>query len=126
MPIYMLFPSYAYYLMELIEGHAYHTYDEYLQTNEAQLKAQKAPQVGINFYRDGDLYMFDEVQTAPGHEFRRPKVDNLYDVFVNIRDDECEHVKTMVALQKPQARLTFKSPHTVFEVTKVLSSEAEV
>lgn len=24
-PIYMLFPSYAYYLMELIEGHAYHT-----------------------------------------------------------------------------------------------------
>ncbi|WP_292869554.1 hypothetical protein [Nostoc sp. LPT] len=45
---------------------------------------------------------------------------------MNIRDDECEHVKTMVALQKPEARLTFKSPHTVFEVTKVLSSEAEV
>ncbi|MEH2285992.1 alternative oxidase [Nostoc sp.] len=125
-PIYMLFPAYAYYLMELIEGHAYHTYDEYLQTNEAQLKAQKAPQVAINFYRDGDLYMFDEVQTAPGHEFRRPKVDNLYDVFVNIRDDESEHVKTMVALQKPEARLTFKSPHTVFEAAKVLSSEAEV
>lgn len=99
--------------MELIEGHAYYTYDEYLKTYEAQLKAQRAPQVAINFYRDGDLYMFDEVQTAPDHEFRRPKVNNLYDVFVNIRDDECEHVKTMVALQKPEARLTFTSPHTV-------------
>ncbi|MEG4108528.1 alternative oxidase [Microcoleus sp. S13_C5] len=115
--IYMLFPSYAYYLMELIEGHAYHTYDEYLKTYEAELKAQPAPQVAINFYRDGDLYMFDEVQTALSHEFRRPKVDNLYDVFANIRDDEDEHVKTMVALQKPEARLTFKSPHTVVELT---------
>ena len=34
-PIYMFLPSYAYYLMELIEGHAYHTYDEYLQTDES-------------------------------------------------------------------------------------------
>ncbi|MEG4943907.1 hypothetical protein [Microcoleus sp. F4-D5] len=59
--------------------------------------------------------MFDEVQTALSHEFRRPKVDNLYDVFANIRDREDEHVKTMAALQKPEARLTFKSPHTVVE-----------
>ncbi len=118
-PIYMLFPSYAYYLMELIEGHAYHTYDEYLKTYEAELKAQPAPQVAINFYRDGDLYMFDEVQTTLSHEFRRPKVDSLYDVFVNIRDDEDEHVKTMIALQKPEARLTFKSPHTVVELMAV-------
>jgi ubiquinol oxidase len=124
--IYMVFPSYAYYLMELIEGHAYHTYDEYLKTYEAQLKAQRAPQVAINFYRDGDLYMFDEVQTAPGHEFRRPKVDNLYDVFVNIRDDESEHVKTMVALQKPEARLTFKSPHTVFEAIAAITEGASL
>ncbi|MHC5745835.1 MAG: hypothetical protein ACYTXT_28850 [Nostoc sp.] len=68
--------------------------------------------------------MFDEVQTAPDHEFRRPKVNNLYDVFVNIRDDECEHVKTMVVLQKPEARLTFKSPHTVFEA--IAESEASL
>jgi ubiquinol oxidase len=122
-PLYMLSPRYAYYLMELIEGHAYHTYDEYLKTNEAELKAQPAPQVAINFYRDGDLYMFDEVQTTLSHEFRRPKVDNLYDVFVNIRDDEDEHVKTMVALQKPEARLTFQSPHTIFEVVAAVADE---
>lgn len=116
--LYMLSPKYAYYLMELIENHAYHTYDDYLKTHEAELKIQAAPQVAINYYRDGDLYMFEEVQTTPtlSHEFRRPKVDNLYDVFVNIRDDECEHVKTMEALQLPEARQSFKSPHTVFEL----------
>jgi ubiquinol oxidase len=63
-PIYMLLPKYAYYLMELIENHAYHTYDEYLKSHEAELKAQPAPQIAINYYRDGDLYMFDEFQTV--------------------------------------------------------------
>lgn len=115
-PIYMLLPKYAYYLMELIENHAYHTYDDYLKTYGEELKAQPAPQVAVNYYRDGDLYMFDEFQTTPGREFRRPSVNNLYDVFTNIRDDECEHVKTMEALQQPEARQTFKSPHTVVDL----------
>jgi ubiquinol oxidase len=53
------------------------------------------------------------MQTATRSEFRRPKVDNLYDVFINVRDDEAEHVKTMIACQQPEARITFKSPHTV-------------
>lgn len=118
--LYMLSPGFAYYLMELIENHAYHTYDNYLRTHEAELKTQSAPQVAIDYYRDGDLYMFEEFQTTPDHEFRRPKVDNLYDVFVNIRDDECEHVKTMTALQIPEARLILRSPHTVFVAAKVL------
>jgi ubiquinol oxidase len=112
----MVLPKYAYYLMELIENHAYQTYDNHLKTHEAELKTQPAPQVAVNYYRDGDLYMFEETQFTSDHHFRRPKVDNLYDVFVNIRDDECEHVKTMEALQKPEARQTFKSPHTVFEL----------
>ncbi|MGL5941417.1 MAG: alternative oxidase [Waterburya sp.] len=38
-PLYMLFPKYAYYLMELIENHAYHTYDDYLTANEVELMA---------------------------------------------------------------------------------------
>ncbi|MBN3907962.1 MAG: plastoquinol terminal oxidase [Nostoc sp. NMS1] len=125
-PLYMLLPKYAYYLMELIENHAYHTYDNYLKTHEAELKAQKAPQVAINYYRDGDLYMFEETQFTSDRKFRRPSVDNLYDVFINIRDDECEHVQTMEALQKPEARQTFKSPHTVVIVAKALPIEGEV
>ncbi len=123
--LYMLSPRYAYYLMELIENHAYHTYDDYLKLNEAELKTQPAPQVAIDYYRDGDLYMFEETQFTSDHQFRRPKVDNLYDVFVNIRDDESEHVKTMTALQLPEARLTLTSPHTVFVATKALSIEGE-
>lgn len=69
------------------------------------------------YYRDGDLYMFEEMQTADRTEFRRSDVNNLYDVFVNIRDDEGEHVKTMVACQQPEAQITFKSPHTVAQST---------
>ena len=112
-PLYIFFPQHAYYLMELIEKHAYHTYDDYLTRHEAELKKQPAPQVAIDYYRDGDLYMFEETQFTTNQNFRRPKVDNLYDVFVNIRDDEGEHVKTMESLQKPQARLIYQSPHTV-------------
>jgi ubiquinol oxidase len=112
-PLYMLLPKSAYYTMELIEQHAFETYDKHLKANEAELKTLPAPQVAIDYYRDGDLYMFDEMQTTARAEFRRPKVDNLYDVFVNIRDDEAEHVKTMTACQQPQARINFKSPHAI-------------
>jgi ubiquinol oxidase len=119
---YMLTPQNAYYLMELIENHAYHTYDDYLNSHAEELKTQPAPQVAINYYRDGDLYMFEETQFTLDHGFRRPKVDNLYDVFVNIRDDEAEHVKTMTSLQRPEARQTFKSPHAVLEL---VSTSAE-
>jgi ubiquinol oxidase len=111
--LYLLFPRYAYYMMELIENHAYHTYNTYLTTHEAALKAEPAPEVAINYYRDGDLYMFEEMQTTARSEFRRPNVESLYDVFINIRDDEYEHVKTMIACQQPEAQLTFKSPHAI-------------
>jgi ubiquinol oxidase len=115
-PLYMLLPHYAYYLMELIENHAYHTYDTYLAAHAEELKAQPAPPVAINYYRDGDLYMFEEFQLTSPTQFRRPQVENLYDVFINIRDDEAEHVKTMIFCQQPDAQLTFKSPHTVTEL----------
>lgn len=121
----MLSPRYAYYLMELIENHAYHTYDDYLNAHAASLKTQPAPQVAIDYYRDGDLYMFEEVQTATGGKFRHPQVDNLYDVFTNIREDECAHVKTMEALQEPDARQSFYSPHTVFMAAKALPIDGD-
>jgi ubiquinol oxidase len=111
-PLYMVLPKYAYYMMELIEQHAHHTYETFLFAQGEELKLKPAPQIAVNYYRDGDLYMFDEFQTGTIPESRRPKVDNLYDVFVNIRDDEWEHVKTMVACQKADAKNTFQSPHT--------------
>eukprot|EP00568_Trieres_chinensis_P014421 CAMPEP_0183322196 /NCGR_PEP_ID=MMETSP0160_2-20130417/70995_1 /TAXON_ID=2839 ORGANISM="Odontella Sinensis, Strain Grunow 1884" /NCGR_SAMPLE_ID=MMETSP0160_2 /ASSEMBLY_ACC=CAM_ASM_000250 /LENGTH=111 /DNA_ID=CAMNT_0025489299 /DNA_START=100 /DNA_END=435 /DNA_ORIENTATION=- len=88
----------AYNLNEAIEEHAFSTYDMFLKDHEDELKKQPAPSIAKEYYRDGDLYMFDEIQTGTC-EPRRPKIDNLYDVFVAIRDDEAEHVKTMAHLQ---------------------------
>lgn len=109
--LYVVSPRAAYNFMEQVEEHAYASYDQFLTENEASLKTQSAPDVAINYYRDGDLYMFDEFQTSQLPEHRRPEINNLYDVFVAIRDDEMEHVKTMVACQQPQAQLGSMSPH---------------
>ena len=110
--LYVLSPRSAYYFMELVEQHAYESYDHFLNSQAEYLKTQPVPQIAMNYYRDGDLYMFDEFQTSQRPESRRPEVNTLYDVFVAIRDDEMEHVKTMVACQQPTAQKTFKSPHT--------------
>lgn len=109
--VYVLTPRSAYQFMQMIEEHAHHTYDTFLKQHGDDLKNLPAPQVAVNYYLEGDLYMFDEFQTTRTPEERRPKIENLYDVFVAIRDDEMEHVKTMVACQSPDAQLTFKSPH---------------
>jgi ubiquinol oxidase len=54
--------------------------------------------VALNYYKAGDLYLFDQLQTGwPARAPRRPPCASLYDVFINIRDDEEEHVKTMSA-----------------------------
>jgi ubiquinol oxidase len=111
--LYLISPGSAYHFMELVEGHAYHSYDTFLKENEQSLKAQAAPAIAITYYRDGDLYMFDEFQTAHRPAERRPQIESLYDVFVAIRDDEAEHVKTMVACQRPHSQDARLSPHTV-------------
>lgn len=121
--VYLVNPRAAYHFMEMVEEHAYNTYDKFLTENEADLKTQPAPEVAVRYYRDGDLYMFDEFQTARKPEERRPKVDNLYDVFVAIRDDEEEHVKTMVACQEPNVQGNYISPHSA---APALSNEPTV
>ncbi len=123
--LYLVAPRSAYHFMELVEGHAYHSYDTFLTDQGAQLKLEAAPQVAINYYRDGDLYMFDEFQTAHLPAERRPRIDNLYDVFVAIRDDEMEHVKTMIACQQPRAQQLLQSPHQVTgEISAIATAEA--
>lgn len=119
--LYLVAPRSAYHFMELVEGHAYATYDNFLKAEADSLKAQPAPAVAVKYYRDGDLYMFDEFQTAQVAAERRPQVDTLYDVFVAIRDDEMEHVKTMVACQQPDAQQELFSPHTAAAVSSLPS-----
>ncbi len=88
----------AYNLNQCIEEQSYETYDHFLKVHEEELKKKPSPEIAKDYYRDGDLYMFDEFQTLTC-KTRRPKIENLYDVFVAIRDDEAEHVKTMAALR---------------------------
>lgn len=94
---YLINPVFAYNLNQDVEEHAFATYDTFLTENEEKLKGLPAPQAAIDYYVEGDMYMFDEFQTEC--ELRRPKIENLYDVFVAIRDDEGAHVETMKSLQ---------------------------
>jgi ubiquinol oxidase len=98
--LYMLNPTMAYNINQYVEEHAYATYDNFLREHEAELKQYPAPKIATQYYRDGDLYMFYESQTNTDCAPRRPVINNLYDVFVAIRDDELDHVKTMVAMQQ--------------------------
>jgi ubiquinol oxidase len=72
--LYIVSPRMAYNLSEQVEEHAYHTYDEFLKQNERLLNIQKPTVTASTYYDD---------------------VKNMYDVFVNIRNDEGDHVKTM-------------------------------
>lgn len=111
---YALSPRMAYHFSQLVEEHAYETYDNFIKGHKEELEKLPAPQIAIQYYQSGDLYMFDEFQTERNWcdpaDIRRPKIETLYDTFINIRDDEGEHVKTMKACQIPGKAV---SPHSL-------------
>lgn len=107
--MYALSPRMAYHFSECVESHAFSTYDKFLKAQGEELKKLPAPEVAVKYYTGDDLYLFDEFQTSRPPESRRPKIENLYDVFLNIRDDEAEHCKTMKACQ---THGTLQSPHS--------------
>ncbi|EFJ52002.1 hypothetical protein VOLCADRAFT_79367 [Volvox carteri f. nagariensis] len=97
---YLVSPRMAYNFMQRVELHAADTYTAFLQRNAAVLESIPPPMVALQYYYSEDLYLFDEFQTASrGAPPRRPRCETLLDVFKNIRDDEMEHVKTMIACQ---------------------------
>jgi hypothetical protein len=108
--LWMISPFLAYQFSELLESHAVDTYSEFVEENEALLKSLPAPAIARQYYQNEDLYMFDEFQTAQTtSNKRRPEINTLFDTFSNIRDDELEHVKTMVACQN--SKYAVRSPH---------------
>jgi ubiquinol oxidase len=119
--VYIASPAIAYDLNKHVERHAFNTYDEFMTTHGEELKLQPAPQVAIDYYQGGDLALFDAFQNDAFDkamkvtqqrndpddvepEPRRPVVNNLYDVFFNIRADEAEHAITMGKLQRDVSR----------------------
>jgi len=102
--VYLLSEEAAYHLSELIEDHAYETYDSFLTTQADKLKKMPVPAIANKYYVEDNPFLFDlfctvkDVDDQGNFSTRRPKLESLYDVFVNIRDDEKEHWKTLCNL----------------------------
>jgi ubiquinol oxidase len=102
--IYSINEAAAYHLSELIEDHAYNTYSKYLKEHEAMLKSLPVPPIARKYYVDDNPFLFDLFCTVKDKDdqgnfsTRRPVLNTLYDVFVNVRDDEKEHWKTLCNL----------------------------
>lgn len=94
----------AYHLSELIEDHAFDTYSKFTATYEERLKNEPVPDIARKYYERDNPFLFDlfctvKNKTEEGtYSERRPQLSSLYDVFVNIRDDEREHWKTLCNL----------------------------
>lgn len=105
----------AYHLSELIEDHAYHTYDDFLNEHGDKLKAMPVPDIARKYYEQENPFLFEQFCTVKQNDDsngaaansssvplaarpRRPRLNSLYDVFVNVRDDEKEHWQTLCNL----------------------------
>ncbi|MDY6785887.1 MAG: alternative oxidase [Cyanobacteriota bacterium] len=98
--VYLVNPKSAHNLVELLEEFAYRSYDTFAKENKYSLMQQRAPQVALDYYHSGEVYLFDDFKTTLSPESCRPEIYNLYDVIIAIRNDELEHFMTMVACQQ--------------------------
>lgn len=102
--VYFFSEQAAYHLSELIEDHAFNTYNKFLEKNEAKLKEMPVPSIARKYYEEENPFLFDlfctvkEPDSEPFAIANRPKLESLYDVFVNVRNDEREHWKTLCNL----------------------------
>jgi 3-phosphoglycerate kinase len=97
--VFLCSPQIAYQFMELLEAHAVDTYATFVEENRKHLAELPAPSIARSYYTEGDLYFFDDFQIEQAPGSRRPVCDTLLEVFMNICQDEGEHVKTMRACQ---------------------------
>ena len=94
----------AYHLSELTEDHACDTHDGFLADHSDMLKKIPVPDIAQNHYVDDNPFLFDLIYTVKDKDedgnfsTRRPKLESVCDVFVNIRNDEKEHWKTLCNL----------------------------
>ena len=56
----------------IMQGHAVDTYDEFVEANKEKLQNLPPPLVALKYYKGGDLYYFDMLQTKGGSP-RRPE-----------------------------------------------------
>lgn len=94
--LYLVNPRASYHLSELIEEHAYHTYDQYVKEHEASLKKQPVPEVARRYYEGNDAMR--NLATHGAADGAGKHLHSLYDVFVHVRDDEAAHWDTLERL----------------------------
>jgi ubiquinol oxidase len=106
--VYAISPEAAYHLSELIEDHAFQTYDAFLGRRGAELQGLPVPPVAREYYEADEKFLFDLVTQSCRTDRidiaddcpRRPNLQTLYDVFVCIRNDEKE-VRRVCPSSKP-------------------------
>mmetsp|Transcript_13300 Transcript_13300/g.27542 ORF Transcript_13300/g.27542 Transcript_13300/m.27542 type:complete len:317 (+) Transcript_13300:3-953(+) len=91
----------AYHLNEIIEDHAYETYAEFMAEHKEKLKTLPVPDIARKYYESDfrkNPHLFKafcavckQQRNDPRSDNRPHELNNLYDVFMNIRDDEKEH-----------------------------------
>jgi hypothetical protein len=73
-------------------AHAVSTYRQFIIENEEKLKSMPAPRIAKQYYLSGDPYLYNmdsALCRGPVNEMpREPPCETLYDVFVNILEDE--------------------------------------
>lgn len=59
----------------MLQGHAADTYAQFAAENKDMLETIPPPLVALNYYKSGDLYLFDEFQTSwrASGDVRRPR-----------------------------------------------------
>lgn len=85
--LYIISPSSGYYLMEVIEKHAAHSYTDFLKLKEKELKKISANGIALKYYYSSQARM----TKVPKKE---DKI-SLYQIFESIKNDELVHVSDM-------------------------------
>jgi ubiquinol oxidase len=85
--LYWIAPASAYYLMQLIETEAVHSYSEILKLKEKELTDSKVPEIAIEYFYSNQVRMTESPQ-------KQDKI-TLYQVFESIKQDEQVHVVDM-------------------------------
>ncbi len=93
--LFFISPKQSYGFSLLLEAHACDTYGQFVDENAEKLKTLPVPEVAHVYFNDF-LFYFQEFQVSE-QQRGRPKLDSLYDVFVNILADEREHSSAMEA-----------------------------
>jgi len=57
--VYLVSEQAAYHLSELIEDHAYHTYDNFLKRNAEELRQHAVPAIARSYYEEPDPFLLD-------------------------------------------------------------------